>query len=246
MNKNLDYLLWLKQESNLPHPPFGEEKEFYDLVAEGDVEGILELRRKYGAVPENAASEKGQLSDNPLRNAIYHLVANCTIITRRCIAAGMPQEQAYTLSDIFIRRADGCRSLNEVSEVNDEMSVEFASRMKEIRGRMAVSPAVKRAMRYIGDNLHRKITAEDISAAAGYNRSHLAVLFKRETGMSMTGYLRKMRIKAAKGLIAKNVPLAVVANSLGFCSQSHFCKCFREETGMTPMAYRDNSADNPF
>ena len=236
--KNLDYLLWLRRESGLPHPPYGDEREFYDMVSSGDVEGILELRRKYPPEPDSG-SEKGRLSDNPMRNAVYHLVANCTIITRRCIAAGMSQEQAYTLSDIFIRRADLCRSTAEVAEVNDEMALEFAHRMKEaVSG--GFSSTVKRTLRYMGDNLYNKITVSDIAAAAGYNRSHLSTLFKRETGVTITECVRKMRIDEAKKLISKDVPLSAVANSLGFCSQSHFCKCFKDETGMTPLEYRDS------
>lgn len=233
---NTDYLLWLRRENGLPHPPYGDEREFYDMVSSGDVEGILELRRKYPAEP-SGGSEKGRLSDNPLRNAIYHLVANCTIITRRCIAAGMAQEQAYTLSDIFIRRADGCRTSEEVAEVNDEMALEFARRMREAANG-GYSGAVKRTLRYIGDNLHGRLAVSDIAAAAGYNRSHLSALFKRETGLTITEYVRGMRIEEAKKLISKDVRLSVVANSLGFCSQSHFCKCFKEETGMTPLEYR--------
>ncbi len=235
--KNLDYLLWLRRENGLPHPPYGDEREFYDMVSSGDVEGILELRRKYPSEP-NGCSEKGRLSDNPLRNAIYHLVANCTIITRRCIAAGMSQEQAYTLSDIFIRRADNCRTAEEVAAVNDDMTLEFAQRMKEAAsGRF--SSAVKKTLRYVRDNLYNKITVKDIASAAGYNRSHLSALFKREMGITITECIRKMRIEEARKLISKDVQLSSVANSLGFCSQSHFCKCFKEETGMTPLEYRE-------
>lgn len=234
--KNIDYLLWLRRENGLPHPPYGEEREFYDMVSSGDVEGILELRQKYPSEPDGG-SEKGRLSDNPVRNAIYHLVANCTIITRRCIAAGMPQEQAYTLSDIFIRRADGCHTTAEVAQVNDEMSLEFARRMRDVSGGSGFSPAVKRAVRYIEDNLYGKIAVSDIAAAAGYNRSHISALFKRETGITITECIRKMRIEEAKKLISMDIRLSTVANSLGFCSQSHFCKCFKEETGMTPLEY---------
>lgn len=237
--KDLDYLLWLGRENGLPHPPFGDEREFYDMVSRGDVEGILELRRKYP--PDiDGGSEKGRLSDDPLRNAIYHLVANCTIITRRCIAAGMPQEQAYTMSDIFIRRADGCRTTEEVAAVNDEMALEFARRMREMAS-VGASSAVKRTLRYMGDNLYGKMTVSDIAAAVGYNRSHLSALFKREMGITITECIRKMRIEEAKKLISKDVRLSVAANSLGFCSQSHFCKCFKEETGMTPLEFRDSA-----
>lgn len=245
MNTSIEYQLNLRRESGPAHPPFTQERAFYSLVAEGDVEAILQLRQKFGGrSTDSPSSAKGTLSENPLRNAIYHLVVNCTLMTRSCIAAGMPQEEAYNLSDLFIRRADRCVSVADVSGVNDEMALEFASRMKALRGGAPASFAVRKAMSYISDNLHTKLTAERIAAEAGYNRSHLAVIFKRETGKTLTEYILYKRIEAAKNMIMSEVPLSQAANALGFSSQSHFCKCFRQVTGMSPKEFRSRRAGN--
>ncbi len=237
MEKDIDYLLWLKRENELPHPPYSSEREFYDYVAEGNTAAIEELRRKYGNAREDA-TEKGQLSEDPLRNAVYHMIVNCTIITRRCIAAGMPQEEAYSLSDIFIRRADACRSTDEVARVNDDMSMEFARRMEARKPVREFSPTVSAALRFMSDNLHRRLTAEEIAAEVGCSRSHFSSVFSRQTGMSLTECLRKMRISEAERLISEGVAFSDAACSLGFSSQSHFCRCFKRETGVTPMEFR--------
>ncbi len=230
------------KELGFPHPPQGQEQEFYRMVVSGDVEGILGLREKYGAgaSPESGGSvtEKGRLSDEPVRNEIYHLVANCTIITRCCIAAGMPQEDAYSLSDMFIRKADKCRSVEEVRRVNDDMAMEFAGRMRRIRSR-SVSPAVRRAIGYISDNLHTKLTAAGVAEKIGYDRSYLAVIFKQDTGQTVTEFILAKRIEAAKSLISGGIRLSEIAVMLGFSSQSHFCRRFKEVTGVSPKEYRD-------
>ncbi len=237
MDKKLNTLLEQRQESGSPHPPYAEERMFYDLIANGDVEGIDALAEKY---PETltAAPQKGVLSDNPVRNAIYHLVANCTIMTRRCISAGMPQEQAFDLSDIFIRRADVCRSVKDVYAVNDEMAREFAARMKALREAADYSALVRRAVIYIRNNLHERLTVEEVAKAAGCNRSYLAELFRKETKDSISGFIAKARIAAAKEMIDGGIPLAEVSSSLNYATQSHFCKRFREHTGMTPLQYK--------
>ncbi len=238
MADNTELRLNLMKELGIPHPPHGEEQEFYRLVTSGDTEGILRLRERYGAETSGGGSEKGLLSDNPIRNEIYHLVANCTMITRGCISAGMPQEDAYSLSDMFIRQADRCRSVEEVRRVNDEMAMEFAGRMKRIRNE-AVSPAVRRTISYISDNLHTKLTASGIAEKVGYNRSYLAVIFRRETGQTITEFILNRRIETAKNLIAGNLKLSEAAGLLGFSSQSHFCRCFKEVAGVTPKEYRN-------
>lgn len=242
MPNDLEHQLNLHIEYGAPHPPYREEHTFYDLVARGDIEAIKELKRKYGNLPQDSApSEKGRLSDSPLRNAIYHLVANCTIITRSCIAAGMPQEQAYTLSDLFIRRADRCKSVSEAEALNDEMGLEFASRMKKLHENPPVSPAVRKAANYISDHLGGKLTAERIAAEIGYNRSYLSALFKRETGTSITDHILAKRIETASSMIRNGVPLSQIAQSLGFSSQSHFCASFRRRMGMSPKEYRSRN-----
>ncbi len=237
MDKKLNTLLEQRQESGSPHSPYAEERMFYDLIANGDVEGIDALAEKY---PETltAAPQKGVLSDNPVRNAIYHLVANCTIMTRRCISAGMPQEQAFDLSDIFIRRADVCRSVKDVYAVNDEMAREFAARMKALREAADYSALVRRAVIYIRNNLQERLTVNEVAKAAGCNRSYLAELFRKETKDSISGFIAKARIAAAKEMIDGGIPLAEVSSSLNYATQSHFCKRFREHTGMTPLQYK--------
>lgn len=229
----------MRLEYGTPHPPFCEERTFYDYVANGDTEAIERLKQQYGeASCEMALSEKGRLSDNPLRNAIYHLVVNCTIITRRCMSAGMPQEEAYTLSDLFIRRADCCKTVGQVNAVNDEMAMEFAQRMKKLCEVPVFSAVVRRAVNYICDNLGKKLKAGDIAAAAGYDRSYFAVLFKHETGVTLTQFILNKRIETAKSMIDNGMLLSETASALGFCSQSHFSAQFRRETGMTPKQYK--------
>ena len=158
----------------------------------------------------------------------------------------MPQEEAYNLNDLFIRRADRCITVTEVHGVNDEMALEFASRMKKLHMGAPASYAVRKAMNYICDNLHSHLTAEDIARQAGYNRSHLAVIFKRETGVSISDYIIQKRIEAAKTLMITDTPLSEVADMLGFSSQSHFCKRFRELTGMSPKEYRQRKSGTFF
>lgn len=242
MTDELQRQLHKQLEYGLPHPPFHEEHTFYELVARGDISAIEQLKERYGSLPqEDAPSEKGRLSEDPLRNAIYHLVVNCTIITRTCMTAGLPQEEAYTLSDLFIRRADRCKTAEQVSAVNDEMGMEFARRMKKLREQPRISPAVRRAVNYICDNLGHKLTASDIAAAAGYDRSYLAVLFKREMRLTITQFILEKRIETACSMLDSGTSSSEIASVLGFSSQSHFCAKFKEATGMSPKEYKNSS-----
>lgn len=52
-------------------------------------------------------------------------------------------------------------------------------------------------------------------------------------------YLMEYRLsKAAERLRQTDVPIAIIAVESGFSHLSHFGKCFREKTGMSPSEYR--------
>ena len=74
----------------------------------------------------------------------------------------------------------------------------------------------------------------------GVSASYLSRLFKKETGSSVSAYIRNRKIDMAKNLLRfSNDSMIEIANRLAFSSQSHFIQQFREVVGMTPKKYRD-------
>ena len=68
---------------------------------------------------------------------------------------------------------------------------------------------------------------------------HFARLFKRSTGLPPHRFVVGRQIGRAKELLeTKNVPIATVAQAVGFRTPSHFTTVFRRSMGVTPSAYR--------
>ena len=94
-------------------------------------------------------------------------------------------------------------------------------------------------MDYIDDHLHEQIPVSDLAAKLELNQSYLSVLFKKETGLTISDYIRQRRVEAAKGMLRySSYSCSDIGNYLSFCSQSHFISVFRKATGMTPRQYR--------
>jgi len=73
----------------------------------------------------------------------------------------------------------------------------------------------------------------DISA------SHLAHLFRSETGMSVKDYLTRVRVAVAQDLLAgTDEKLDAVAARVGFVDTSHLAHVFQRITGRPPSTYR--------
>ena len=78
-----------------------------------------------------------------------------------------------------------------------------------------------------------------LAAEAGVHPVYLAAAFRRAFGVSVGGYVRARRMEAAGlALCEPGRSIADIAISLGFTSQSHFTRVFREHSGQTPLAYR--------
>lgn len=79
----------------------------------------------------------------------------------------------------------------------------------------------------------------EVSNQISMNYTMFSSLFKQYTDMNFTAYLRKIRIEKAKKMLRNtDKKLNEVCRSVGFEDASRFTKIFREETGMTPRAYR--------
>lgn len=80
---------------------------------------------------------------------------------------------------------------------------------------------------------------EALAALAGVTPAHFSRIFRKATGMSPHRFVLETRINRAKQLLTNSsVSLAIIADSLGFTSQSHFSRAFHALVGVAPGAYR--------
>jgi two-component system response regulator YesN len=65
------------------------------------------------------------------------------------------------------------------------------------------------------------------------------MVFKQETGLSITAYVIKKRIEKAKQLLIERVlTLPEVAERVGFSDYNYFSRVFKKEVGVSPINYR--------
>jgi AraC-like DNA-binding protein len=92
---------------------------------------------------------------------------------------------------------------------------------------------------FIDANLHKQLRLSDLAECVGLSPDQFSVVFRNATKMSPHRFVVSQRIERAKLLLRSNsAPLAGLAVTLGFSSQSHFTQAFRKATGLTPMRYR--------
>ena len=214
---------WLLLEANdeideMEHRNPSEEYQFYHAVASGNVDYV---RRNCESGRFSQEEGVGQLSRDPVLNLKYHLVITTAMITRLCVQSGM--------------------------ELHDDMVMDFTKKMRKHLRNDTNSKHINAGKEYIYAHIKERITIEDLADELGVSPSYLSRLFKKETGTSVSGYIRQQKINMAKNLLRfSDSSMIDIANQLAFSSQSHFIQQFREVTGMTPKKYRDVSRLNPW
>ena len=158
---------------------------------------------------------------------------------RFCIEGGMNEQDSYGLSDVYISRVDKATTERQLLDLHSEMVFDYAKRMKRLNKKRVMNIYCIKAMEYISNNLHRSISVNEVADHLKIDRSYFSKLFKNETGMTVTAYIRRKKISAAQDmLIYTDLPCSAVSEILGFASQSYFTENFKRLCGMTPGEYR--------
>ena len=110
----------------------------------------------------------------------------------------------------------------------------------------AASPSsylVDRALALVERNFARDLTDAAVAAQLGLSTSHFRFLFKEATGQPFHKYLVALRLeKARQMLLADEVPVSVVAKSVGFAGLSHFSRAFTQRFSVSPTSIRRQGA----
>lgn len=231
--KILSQKLFLQREETKNHLAYEQELTFYNTVKNGDIKKLKEIMLPL------SNEQLGKLSENPLRNLKYHLTITIALITRFCIEGGMPPETAYTLSDVYIQQLDLLNTENAVTKLHKKIVFDYASRMQNLRKETIISLPIIKSIDYIHDHLQEKISLEYVANHLGMNKSHLCNLFKKQVGITMGTYIKKLKVEAAANmLIYEDYSSVDISNYLSFSSHSYFINTFKKETGMPPTEYR--------
>ena len=229
----LERLHFEHRETDFRHHGYDEEIYQYELIQRGDLRA-LEVGKTLFEGPTT-----GSLSDDPVKNYQFLFVASITLACRFCIEGGMPPETAYNLSDLYIRQVEKCASVEAIFALHDTMFRDYATRMQTLRRKDLYSRPVSRCLDYIEQHLQQPLSLRGLSDALGVSASYLSTLFKRETGVAVSEYIRRKRIDTARVLLQyTEFSCMEISEYLCFSSDAHFSQLFHRYVGLTPGEYR--------
>lgn len=230
--QEINYML--EQEDNIySNHTYAEEVYPLELLSKGDVDGIYRYLHLRHINYPNAVNR------NFTKNEEYMAVATIGILSRAAISGGVASSDSFRLSDIFLNRIAQCNDSRSITQERDEALIAFTKLVKKANRHEYENPYVEDCKQYIANNIFKKISLDDVAAALNIRSTYLARLFSQAEHMSIGQYIRKEKIRLAKNMLKySDRTILQISNYLSFQSQSYFGKTFKNETGMTPEAYR--------
>lgn len=97
---------------------------------------------------------------------------------------------------------------------------------------------LQRARDFLHAQMAQDVSLEELATYSGVDRFRLTRQFKKAFGQSPHAYLVRLRLRAARAMLARGMAPVEVAAEVGFADQSHLGLWFRRAFRMTPAAYR--------
>ncbi|MDQ3747578.1 MAG: helix-turn-helix domain-containing protein [Acidobacteriota bacterium] len=99
---------------------------------------------------------------------------------------------------------------------------------------------VKKAQKYIENNFQNRITVDQLSLMFAVGRRSFERRFKRATNNTVTEYIQRVKIEAAKkSFETSRKNIYEVMYDVGYSDTKAFRGTFKKITGMTPIDYRN-------
>ncbi|MBQ4333693.1 MAG: AraC family transcriptional regulator [Clostridia bacterium] len=94
-------------------------------------------------------------------------------------------------------------------------------------------------LEYIDAHYTEPLSARSISQLFNYNESYFCRHFKQLTGLTLSAYIRILRMEKAQRLLKQpDISIAQVAQQCGYTDANYFCLCVRKHFLLSPTELR--------
>ncbi len=163
-------------------------------------------------------------------------VLECELITPPLSSVMIPWQQVGRTAVDLVRRALSNQRIEGQRLVVAPTAV-MARRSSDV---LAIEdPVVAAAVRWIGENAHRRLTVTTVARAVGGGRQRLERRFRAVLDRTVQEEIRRAHVLAAKHLLeTTELRLTEIARQSGFTTAALLNVAFRRELGMPPGSYR--------
>lgn len=227
---------------------WNRDKELIRAVQTGNKELLKKIG---GRFPEEEETQhyfaNPLISTDLLRTRKNGMIIRNTTCRLAAGLAGVPSLYLHLISEkygVLIEQATSIDYL--LSDLSPEMFDDYCDLVANFSAAQ-YSEIIKDITLYISNHLQEQITVSKLSEIFHINTSHLARKFKKETGYTVSDYVNRQKINAAKLFFSMGYLSAMdVANLLGYNSYFYFSNTFKKIAGESPAQFMNRVQVEPY
>ncbi len=214
------------------HTPYSAEIRLFSCVQQGDIESLITQLKNLDSL-----IVMGRMSDDELMQYKYMAVSTITLATRYAIQGGLNETKAYEFSDRVIKTIDKFTDKNEIFMCLGNEIIKLTEDVKKNKKQPEFSPHIRNCIKYINENLSKKISVSAIAKYCGISADYLSQIFKREIGENLSSYIVRQKLEKAKSLLLNGMSSKEICIEVGFSSGAYFVTLFKRYYNMKPSDY---------
>ena len=181
-------------------------------------------------------------TSDPIRNAKNYCIIMNTLLRKAAERGGVHPIYLDRMSSSFAVKIEECELPQDCTNLMSQMYRDYTRLVKKHSFR-SYSPVVRRVILAVESDLSRELSTATLSDSQGISAGYLSAVFKRETGVTLTEFIRMRRMEYAQYLLdSTSLQIQTVALHCGILDLQYFSKLFKRHTGMTPSEYRQRGA----
>lgn len=103
------------------------------------------------------------------------------------------------------------------------------------------SDYVEKAIEWMHENLNKRFTLRELCGHLNITEAHFIRIFRSVQGIPPMKYFVRLKIDSAANLLLEtSAPVYEISEALDFNSPGHFCRTFKQYTGMSPSQFRNS------
>ncbi|MBC7325574.1 MAG: response regulator [Moorella sp. (in: Bacteria)] len=160
------------------------------------------------------------------------------LVANAALEGGAEPEVVSDLTLACSKELLGCHNLADIREELQGCLMALVDHVAASREQRN-SSLINRASQFIEANFSRELTLEEVAQQVYLSPCYFSRLFKQVKGQNFIDYLTRVRLKAARELLLNtNLPVAEIAERVGYRDARYFGQVFKKQEGYTPSTFR--------
>ncbi|MBR2011563.1 MAG: helix-turn-helix transcriptional regulator [Clostridia bacterium] len=177
---------------------------------------------------------------DPLRNAKNYCIIMNTLLRKAAEAGGVHPMYLNNVSSDFALKIEQLYSFSQAPGLMRDMFRTYC-RLVRKHSTNKYSRVVQKTVLLVDSDLSANLSLGTLAAVQGISPGYLSTVFKKETGKTVSQYIREKRINHAAHLLSTtHLQIQTVALHCGIMDVQYFSKIFKMQTGKTPKEYRES------